>query len=222
MVLPSSQEAQLDGCGLDALDVLGVGRGSPGLRRREQKANRPRGSRSHTELGGALAGEAEAGESRRLVSNISLTCTPTLRRPGPALSEAQADVRAPSASAHEPRDSCPPARLSSHLGGPEPQESDAGLEKGQSSTMNRSKSSIAKGSVRLKLEVAGLTGQRGGTESPLGARSPVQTALHYCKRPPGPGTQQEVNTYLDAWREKHSCIRARPKSPRHLSVETAA
>ncbi|CAI9162585.1 unnamed protein product [Rangifer tarandus platyrhynchus] len=222
MFLPSSQEAQLDGCGLDALDVLGVGRGPPGLRRREQKANRPRGSRSHTELGGALAGEAEASESRRLVSSISLTRTPMPGCPEPALSEAQADVCAPSASAHEPQGSCPPARLSSHLGGPEPRESDAGLERGRSSTINRSKYSTAKGSDQTEVRGYRTHWTEREDRAPLGTRSPVQTALRYHKRPPEPGTQQEVNTYLDVWREKHSCIRARPKSPRHLSMEIAA
>lgn len=64
--------------------------------------------------------EAEAGEPRHLVRSIGLTCTPTPGRPGPALSEAEAGVSAPSARAHEPRGSLPPTRPSSHLGGPEP------------------------------------------------------------------------------------------------------
>ena len=66
--------------------------------------------------------EAEAGEPRHLVRSISFTCTPTPGRPGPALSEAEADVSAPSTRAHESRGSCPPTRPSSHLGGPEPRE----------------------------------------------------------------------------------------------------
>lgn len=64
--------------------------------------------------------EAEAGEPRHLVRSIGLTCTPTPGRTGPALSEAEAGVSAPSARAHEPRGNCPLTRPSSHLGGPEP------------------------------------------------------------------------------------------------------
>lgn len=78
--------------------------------------------------------EVEAGEPRHSVRSISLTCTPTPGRPRPALSEVEADVSAPRARAHEPRGSCPPARPSSQLGGPEPRESDPGLKYGQSPT----------------------------------------------------------------------------------------
>lgn len=147
------------------------------------------------------------------MSSISFTRTPTPGRPGPALSEAQADVSAPSASAHEPRGSCPPARLSSHLGGPEPRESDAGLEKGRSSTINRSKSSTAKGSDQTE----GRGCRTHWTEK--GEQSPHWGPGHLSRQPSAtvnlPQSLADSKKSTPTWMHGGKSIPASVLDPRH-------